>query len=388
MKYEERKRSNLIECLTIGLDRKKLAYLKYKLLFFLSILTVGREKGDKIYESIHQIIDFNTLINVLVETYKEILIEKNCQNNRESLNFDENILARNNNPEYENLSEWNDTISDENFIIFEIGTYSYLLINIYLENLERPSDLDLFNEIMEIKNQLRKDKCKIMEKTAFDDTHKFFICLGKIFKNLFSCNSIKNKNEDFFLPKSFSSAYKFYFDYTPEIEIIFKGKIIKYYVKLSPICKCLTREMKEEFNQNADRTSTKTKLDSLFDNVEYFQYQLNDRKSRMDKYQKYPILDLLFNQYNFYMDIFFIISILINLLIFCSYYRTDDDVRKVKEYSEDFEYRYGFLYDKNNIDVTEAIIKYSIWLETIFGGLILTTVIYELFYYNYLLFYA
>ena len=364
--------NNLIECLTIGLDRKKLAYLKYKLLFFLSILTVGREKGDKIYESIHQIIDFNTLINVLVETYKEILIEKNCQNNRESLNFDENILARNNNPEYENLSEWNDTISDENFIIFEIGTYSYLLINIYLENLERPSDLDLFNEIMEIKNQLRKDKCKIMEKTAFDDTHKFFICLGKIFKNLFSCNSIKNKNEDFFLPKSFSSAYKFYFDYTPEIEIIFKGKIIKYYVKLSPICKCLTREMKEEFNQNADRTSTKTKLDSLFDNVEYFQYQLNDRKSRMDKYQKYPILDLLFNQYNFYMDIFFIISILINLLIFCSYYRTDDDVRKVKEYSEDFEYRYGFLYDKNNIDVTEAIIKYSIWLETIFGGLILT----------------
>ena len=363
--------NNLIECLTIGLDRKKLSYLKYKLLFFLSILTVGREKADKIYETIHQIIDFNTLINVLVETYKEILIEKNCQNNLESLNFDENILSRNNNPEYDDLSLWNDTISDENFIIFEIGTYSYLLINIYIENLERPSDLDIFNEITEIKDQLRKDKCKIMEKRAVDDTNNFFICLGKIFKNLFSCDSIKNKNEDFFLPKSFSSAYKFYFDYTPEIEIIFKGQIIKYYVKLSPICKCLTRVMKEEFNQNADRTSTKTKLESLFNNVEYFQYQLNDRKSRMDKYQKYPVLDLLFNQYNFYMDVFFIISILINLLIFCSYYRTDDDVRKVDKYSENFEYRYGFLYNKNNIDITEAIIKYSIWIETIFGGLIL-----------------
>ena len=178
--------NNLIECLSIGLDRKKLSYLKYQLLFFLSVLTVGREKSDKIYELIHQIIDFSTLINVIVETYKEILIEKYCQNNPESLNFDENMLNRMNNPEYQNLSYWDDTIVDENFIIFEIGTYSFLLINIYLENLTKPNDIHIYNEIMKIKNQLKKEKCKEIQKNVFDDTVKFFKCFGKIFKN--KCN--------------------------------------------------------------------------------------------------------------------------------------------------------------------------------------------------------
>ena len=365
------KNNDLIECLSIGLDRKKLSYLKYQLLFFLSVLTVGRDKNDKIYELIHQHIDFTSLANVIVETYKEILIEKNCQKNPESLNFDENMLARNNNPEFQNLSNWDSTIDDENFIIFEIGTYSYLLINIFLDNLTRPNDIEIYNEIMNIKNQLKKDKCKEIEKNILDDAVKFFKCFGKIFKKLISCNSGINNNEDFDLPNSFALAYKFYFEYTPEIEIVYKGTIIKYYVKLSPICKCLTREMKEEFNKNLDRTSTKTKIESLFNSVEFFQYQLNDGKNRMDMFQKHPFLDLLFNQYNFYMDIFYIFSIILNLLIFCSYYRTNDDTQKVEKYSEDFDFKFGFFYKKYNIKVTEKIILYLLIIETVFGSLIL-----------------
>ena len=197
------------------------------------------------------------------------------------------------------------------------------------------------------------------------------MCFRKIFRNLISCGFQKKENDDFYLPNSFFKAYKFYFDYTPEIEIIYKGQIIKYFIKLSPICKCLTSEMKNEFNKNLDRTSTKTKLESLFNNIEYLQYQLNNGKNRMDAFQKNPILDLLFNQYNFYMDVFYIISILLNLLMFCSYYRTDDDKGKVDKYSEDFEFRYGFLYEKNYIKITEEIIFYCILLETIFGCLIL-----------------
>ena len=67
----------------------------------MSVLTIGRDKNDKVFELIHQLIDFNTLVNVMVETYKEILIEKNCQNNPDSLNFDESMLIRNNN-QYQN----------------------------------------------------------------------------------------------------------------------------------------------------------------------------------------------------------------------------------------------------------------------------------------------
>ena len=371
IKKDNNESNNFIPCLSIGLDRKKLSYLKYKLLFFISVLTVGRDKNDKIYELIHQIIDFKVLVNSIVETYKEILIEKKCQNNPEQLNFDENMLLRNNNQEYQNLSEWSDIISDNNFIIFEIGTYSYLLINVYCENLSRPIDFDIYDKILKTKNQLKKDKCKVVQKSLLEDASKFFICFGKIFRNLISCGFQKKENDDFYLPNSFFKAYKFYFDYTPEIEIIYKGQIIKYFIKLSPICKCLTSEMKNEFNKNLDRTSTKTKLESLFNNVEYLQYQLNNGKNRMDAFQRHPILDLLFNQYNFYMDVFYIISILLNLLIFCSYYRTDDDKGKVEKFSEDFEFRYGFLYEKTYINITEEIIFYCILLETIFGFLIL-----------------
>ena len=73
---------------------------------FLNVLTVNREKDDKIYELIHQVIDFNTLINLLVETYKEILIEKNCQDNPDSLILDENMQSRMDNPEYKDLVNW------------------------------------------------------------------------------------------------------------------------------------------------------------------------------------------------------------------------------------------------------------------------------------------
>ena len=363
--------NNFIECLTIGLDRKKLSYLKYKLLFFLSILTIGREKEDKIYGLVNKIIDFNTLVNIIVETYKEILLEKNCQNNPESLNFNDNMLFRYDNPEYQNLSNWDDTISDENFIIFEIGTYAYLLINIYLEKITKPNDISTYKIIKNIRNELKIEKCKDVEKNIFEPTKKFFKCFIKIFKNLFSCNSGKNIGEDFFIPNAFAQAYKLYFEYTPEIEIIYNGQIIKYFIKLSPISKCLTGEMKEDFNKNLDRSSTKTKIESLFNNVEYLQHQLNNVKNRMDLFHKYPAMDLWFNQYNFFMDVFYIIAILVNLLIFCSYYRTNDDTEKVKEYSEDFEFRYGFLYRKNNINITEEIIFYLILIETIFGALIL-----------------
>ena len=382
---------NLIECLSIGLDRKQLSYLKFKLLLFLSVLTVGRSKSDKIYDAIHQEIDFFTLINVIVETYKEILIEKNCQKNHESLNFDEKMLGRFDNPEYKNLLYWDDTIKDDNFIIFEIGTYSYILINIFLENISRPSNISIYNEILKVRNQLMKDKCKEIQKNIFDGTVKFFKCFVKIFKKIILCTYKKNANEDFSLPNSFALAYKFYFDYTPEIEILFKKQIIKYYVKLSPVCKCLTREMKEEFNQNLDRTSTKTKITSLFNSVEYFQFQLNDCKNRMDLFERHPIFDLIFNQYNFYMDIFYIMSIVINLLIFCSYYRINDDKEKIKKFSENFKYRYGLFYRKENIYYTEKTLFYFALIETILGCLILINyfiirIPYLTFYKNSMLF--
>lgn len=367
---------NVYECNTIELYRKRTAYLKYKLLIFLNVLTVNREKDDKIYELIHQVIDFNSLIILLVETYKEILIEKNCQDNPDSLILDEDMQSRMDNPEYKDLVNWEkNNINDDHFIIFEIGTFSFILINIYLEHLTRPVDNDIYDKIIEIRKQLKKNKCEEVKKSIFDifvNFKEYFKCIGRCFI-IGNCSKRVLQDEDFKLYNGFIRSYSFFFDYTPDIEINFNNKIIKYYVKLSPICKCLTDEMKEEFHSNLDRSSTRSKLESLFDNIESFQYQLNNTKKRLDIFQKWPILDLFLNQYKFYRDLFLIITAFLNILLFASFYRTTDDnsSEPILEYSEDFEYDYGFLYKKDNIKITNNIFLYMSLIQMIISFLIL-----------------
>jgi hypothetical protein len=284
-----------IQCQEIGLERKRLAYLKFKLLIFLNVLTVGRKKDDKIYELIHQIIDFNIFVNVLIETYKEILIEKDCTKNPELLSFDENMLSRMANPEYRDLAKWDYTISDENFIIFEIGTFTFILINIYLEQLSKPIDIDIYNQIKKIKEVLKINKCNLERKSVFTDIKNFALCLIRCFQ--WNCTEKIKINEDFYMYKSFARSYRFFFEYTPSIEINFNNNLTNYYVKLSPICKCLTNEMKEEFHENLDRSSTKTKIECLFENIEFFQYQLTLTKKRLAIFNRHPILNLLLNNY-------------------------------------------------------------------------------------------
>jgi hypothetical protein len=180
----------------------------------------------------------------------------------------------------------------------------------------------------------------------------------------------EHSKKDFFLPNSFKCSYKFFFDYTPNIEIINDEHIIKYYLKLSPICKCLNEEMKNEFHSQVDRSSTKTKIESLFKNVDYYHYQLVHAKRRIDLFRQMPLLDLMFNHYRFYRDIFMILGVLLNILLFASLYRTNDDYYKVEKYSKNFNYDYGFLYKKSNIGWTRKIFFYLTFIQSIISVLI------------------
>ena len=123
---------------------------------------------------------------------------------------------------------------------------------------------------------------------------------------------------DFYLQDSFKWAYSFYFDYTPNLEIVNEGRTIKYYVKLSPICKCLTEEMKEDFYSKLVGASTNAKIEELFKNVDYYHYQFILSKRRLDLFRKMPLLDLLLNHYKFYEDVFMIIGALLNILLFAN----------------------------------------------------------------------
>jgi len=366
--------------------RNKLSYLKYKLLVLLNILTLGRKKGDKIYGDIHQIIDFELLASVLIETYKEILIEKNAQENPDNLNFEEKMLSR--------MNDLDRILSDEEenedrFIIFEIGTYAYILINLYLENLTRHINEEMHKKISGIRERLKKDKCKVKSESIFKTFIDFQKCLLKCFKIMLNkCGNclLPNKYDgDFYLKDSFIHAYSFYFEYTPHIEILYNDKIIQYYIRLSPICKCLTQEMKEEFHENLDRTSAKTKTEDLFNKVEFFRYQLIINKKIIDAFSSAPILDLFFNHYKFYREIFLFFAILLNLLIFSSYYRTTDEVEEVNLNTKNLTFDYGFLYEKKNIRPTKIVFLIFTIVEIIFACLILVN--YLIFRVSYFLYY-
>ena len=355
------------ECRNIGLDRQKLSFLKYKVLLLLSVLTIGRKKGDIIFEYIHKIIDFDVLACVIIETYKEILIEKESQNHHENLIFDEEMLLRMD----KNISYENDVY--ENFIIFEIGTYTFILINIYLENITRTIDIKTLEQISSYSKELKEGKYHTHKSSIFDSFKLFgnsvYICIKSLCIKCGNCLT-KHSRKDFELKNSFNCSYKFFFDYTPNIEIINDEHIIKYYLKLSPICKCLNEEMKNEFHSKVDRSSTKTKIESLFKNVDYYHYQLVHAKKRIDLFRQMPLLDLMFNHYRFYRDIFMILGVLLNILLFASLYRTNDDDYEVEKYSKDFNYDYGFLYKQSNIGWTRKLFFYLTFIQSIISVLI------------------
>ena len=381
--YEDRYDNDLIidECTYIGLDRQKLSYLKYKLLVLISVLTLGRKKEDYLYESIHNKIDFNVLACVIIETYKEILIEKNSQFHHESLIFDEDMLLRMNN----NIIDSEPV--NENFIIFEIGTYTFILINLFMNNLARPFDFNILNKIYSFNKELKTKKYNKRKSNIFDSTRAYGHSIYRCFRELcIKCGNCltKNVHEDFYLENSFMCAYSFYFDYTPHIEIINNEHIIKFYVKLSPICKCLTEEMKEEFYSQLVGSTTNAKIEILFKNVDYYHYQFIHAKRRLDLFRKMPLLDLIFNHYQFYEDVFMIIGALLNILLFASLYRTNDDFETIYEYSDDFKYDYGFLYKRKNINITRNIFFYSTLIQSIIAVLILLTyLLNRLSYYLY-----
>ena len=365
--------------------RRKLSYLKYKVLLLLNNLTIGRKKEDKIYDYVHQIINFDVLKSVLIETFKEILIEKGAQNNPDNFIYEEDTLSRMN-----DLNTYlTDTKYEKNFIIYEIGTFSYILINIYLENLTRPADIVELISINSIKQLYENDKCTVVPKShlySFIKSFKdYYENIKKVFKMISRGCISRDEDKDFYLKFSFNKSFLFYFKTTPHIEILVDGKLLKYYIKLSPICNCLTSEMKDEFHNKVDRTSAKTKISNLFDEVEFFRFQLIINKKILDAFSKAPILNLIFNHYQFYRNLFLIIAVIINILIFMSYYRITDDEKEVTSRDYDFQFDYGFLYEKKNIPATKKTFMVLTIIELVLAALILVN--YFIFRVSYLIYY-
>ena len=120
------------------------------------------------------------MTSVLIETHKEIILENHAQNNPEGFIYEENLLFR-----MTNLDEYlKDSNGINKFIIYENGTFSYILINLYLENLTRPTTTNSYNALVEIKQQLEKDKCNVVTKSHFQSFIKNIKIIMLILKHV------------------------------------------------------------------------------------------------------------------------------------------------------------------------------------------------------------
>ena len=52
---------------------------------------------------------------------------------------------------------------NNNFIIYEIGTFTYIIMNIYYDNLTRPSNYVSYNQITKFKKKKKKRKTDIQK---------------------------------------------------------------------------------------------------------------------------------------------------------------------------------------------------------------------------------
>ena len=108
------------------------------------------------------------------------------------------------------------------------------------------------------------------------------------------------------------------------------------------MCQYLSEEMKIEFLDNANISNTKSKLNYLFGMVHYYKEALEYSKKREDLFKKFLILKLIFDQYMFWKDLSFMITIVFNILIIMSHKKINPPSNEVrlalfhKDENEDF----------------------------------------------------
>lgn len=153
------------------------------------------------------------------------------------------------------------------------------------------------------------------------------------------------------------AAYKFFETNTCHIEIIFNEEIIKYYFAKPPIAVGLTEEIKDDFSNKADRTSTQTKLRFLTVKSEKIIEQLHYEHLLQKFFNKNQCISIFASSVGLYREMAFMITIILNFFIISSYseYKTDSDET---DRWTDRIWRYSlFFYD--SYDNTQGGLSYT-----------------------------
>jgi hypothetical protein len=116
---------------------------------------------------------------LLVETVEELLYEKNVDN-LDKLRLSEDMYQR-----FEKI----ENKESEGYIIFEIGTYTFILINLFYDSLHENYKEDLlFKKIFDLKKKLKNKQQSVMGKTFYANFLSFGQKIINLVKGLCLCN--------------------------------------------------------------------------------------------------------------------------------------------------------------------------------------------------------
>ena len=128
-----------------------------------------------------------------------------------------------------------------------------------------------------------------------------------------------NGNENELMSHKYHEGLKFLLKHSAHIEIVRNDKVEKLHFLKLPFCACLTNNEKGKFNEEVDRSSTNSKISSLlsaaYDIIEKIKYE----EKLQIYFNKNLFLALFANYVKLWKDIAFILSVLINIFIICSY---------------------------------------------------------------------
>lgn len=283
-----------------------ISHLKYKCLTMLMALLEGQTDN---YIIIRMARAFNLLIfkeNILSVFKMYLDMNKSEEYNEKLFNhFEQNqgyIFNSKKNPQDENSKYYT--------FVIENGFLVYYLLNLFYSIEDDEVQKMLFLDLPELCERKRQCSLKSGEKVGLaGQTQKMLMQNLKLLQNLIKSESQQGDSE------ILNKAFDFFEKNTGYIEVIFKGTLCSAYFWLPPVCHHLTIEVIDEFHSKVDRTSDKTKIESL---LNYSNEVIEDMKyeEKLSMVYGYKLMTKWVRRFKILV---FVLTILLNLVIILSY---------------------------------------------------------------------
>ncbi|CAG9317756.1 unnamed protein product [Blepharisma stoltei] len=295
-----------------------ISHLKYKCMITLLSLLEGRNDNYVISriirafnveifkENLISIYDGYTKLYKKV-TYTDQIFSHHAKNDKYQFGFPDNPQDKN--PEYFT-------------VIIEVGFMIFHLMKSFHDNDDPENREVVEEELPEL--ELEEDTNVFFAKKILGDLGKVGFALVKDTMNTVAkatdMLSLRDSRGPA-LEKSgiLEAAYEFFGKYTGNIEVVFNGSLTKVYFSLPPEFVGLNKEIKENFHNNADRTSDQTKLRYLMMKADGIVEQIKNNHKMEMLFQKYPFVSVLTSNVTLWGELVFYLTLILNFFIIFSY---------------------------------------------------------------------